>query len=370
MICEEALALMSPMLDGQLTPEQSAALEAHLEACPACRDLAQSLRGLDARVAALAEPAPEGLKKGVLYRIDQATGKAKKPRSRWFGPGTALGAVAAVLVLLVGLKVIPLTQYREDGAAPEKHAGEAAAETRAPDTQAPAMEAPLDHSDGMTVLEPNKNAGPVQDHGYAYLPESEDQTGIASPVQMEPGPVGSDDKRGPRADGKAVALTPELTDACAAISAETGCPVLLYTEFSPDRLFALLKDQAPALCALLAEAKPLEREGLLLYPTDCGTMLALQEWLLASLPETGAEDPEAAAAEERLRARMEALDPGSEALYRVLTWDPAEAAFAWPSDWPEGWADRFRAEENWGLFFPDEAYTPNESKTAYLAFIP
>ena len=108
MTCEQAMELLSPWLDGELDPELQNALEAHLEACPDCKALADALRGLDGAVAGLREPAPKSLKQGVLYKIDQATGKAKKSKFRWFGPGTALGAVAAVLVLLVGLGVIPL----------------------------------------------------------------------------------------------------------------------------------------------------------------------------------------------------------------------------------------------------------------------
>ena len=65
---------------------------------------------------------------------------------------------------------------------------------------------------------------------------------------------------------------------------------------------------------------------------------------------------------------MEAMDPGSGSLYKVITWARADDAVSWPEEWPEGWADRVRTEENWGLFFPEEGYTPNAGKTAYLAF--
>ena len=126
MNCEQAYELMSARLDGALSAAQEETLRAHLEGCPACRALMETMTGLDAKVAALREPAPEGLKKGVLYRIDQATGKAKTPRRRWFGPGTALGAVAAVLVLLVGLGVFPLGTKSAAGIS--EHADSAAVE--------------------------------------------------------------------------------------------------------------------------------------------------------------------------------------------------------------------------------------------------
>ena len=48
MNCENALELMNRELDGALTEAESAALQAHLDACPDCRETRRQLHELDA----------------------------------------------------------------------------------------------------------------------------------------------------------------------------------------------------------------------------------------------------------------------------------------------------------------------------------
>ena len=48
MNCENALELMNRELDEALTAEESAALQAHLDACPDCRETWRQLHELDA----------------------------------------------------------------------------------------------------------------------------------------------------------------------------------------------------------------------------------------------------------------------------------------------------------------------------------
>ena len=48
MNCENALELMNRELDGALTEAESAALQAHLDACPDCRETWRQLHELDA----------------------------------------------------------------------------------------------------------------------------------------------------------------------------------------------------------------------------------------------------------------------------------------------------------------------------------
>ena len=179
MICEEAMALMSAKLDGELSPEQAEALGAHLEGCPDCGGLMRAMEGLDQKLAGLREPAPEGLKKGVLYRIDQATGKAKQPAlRRWFGPGTAIGAVAAVLVLLVGLGVIPLRNRLTTGSPADE-----AANTAAVDTYAPEAAEPLHRYEPEAAADAMKGA-------YSASISAYDANGVQEPLQApEPPPA-------------------------------------------------------------------------------------------------------------------------------------------------------------------------------------
>ena len=369
MICEEALLLMSARLDGALSADEEAALAAHLDACPACAALMESMRGLDAQVATLRESAPEGLKKGVLYRIDQATGKAKPPRRRAFGPGAAFGAVAAVLVLLVGLNVFSLpfgekaTQSLETIKQPacadvniaaaykdaindlqmkaaEEFLPESAVLSGAAETQADQV--PLETDFAGTV--PVETGEAASQHLYRYASETAGSTG---------------GKASPTAEPEAV---------CAQLSREQDAAVLYYADFDAQSLLGLLETEEPALYATLAELAPETQDGLLCYKTDCGTVLAIQEWLLSQLPHETDMDAALLEAETRMMSEMETLDPGSESLYRIITWAPKDHPIRWPETWPEDWADRLRTGAGWALFFPDEDFVPNADKTAYLVF--
>ena len=362
MICEEALLLMSARLDGELTPDEEAALAEHLAVCPACAELMESMRGLDTQLATLREPAPEGLKKGVLYRIDQATGKARPARRGWFGPGAALGAVAAVLVLLVGLRVIPFPfgdSTKSKGAQLEDRTGfTCAAQTetispqingslgqnlhdglRAESNTACAEYAPMETQceEAVNGLESSES------HIYRYASDETDTSGSKSPT-----------------------LEPEA--ACAKRSRDRASAVLYYADFDAQSLFALLEEEEPQLYASLSGLSSETQDGLLCYETNCGTVLAIQEWLLAQLPHEEDMDAALMDAETRMMSEMEALDPGSENLYRIITWAPKDHPIRWPESWPADWADRLRTGEGWALFFPDEDYVPNAGKTAYLVF--
>jgi len=368
MSCEDALALMSAKLDGALSPEEEQALAAHLEACPDCRAWMEAMTSVEEKVAALAEPAPEGLKKGVLYRIDQAGGKAKAPVRRWFGPGTALGAVAAVLVLLVGLGVIPLKdKARVQDAAPEGHA------VAAPQTEAPLypeisgsfyvlpaetngwINSYEGQNDGQQSMSPDTIAATWE----AEAPSEPVRTPLQS--ASEPEPV-------EELDTKAEVPEEALRRDCARLSEAEDAMVLLYTDFDAESLFSLLEEAEPRLYDLTRDMQTVEENGLLRCETDCGTALAIQEWLVENLPASPEDDLAQRSAEGRMKSRMEALDPGSSNLYRIIRFSQGSAAVAWPESWPEDWAQRLRTEENWALFYPAEDYAPQTEAPALLVF--
>ena len=144
--------------------------------------------------------------------------------------------------------------------------------------------------------------------------------------------------------------------------------MLLYTEFSYESLCELLEAEEPKLAALLTELKTVEENGQLRCLTDCGTALAIHEWLLENLPRSELMEPGLQSAETRLRVRMEELDPGCGSLYKVISWAPRSKPIDWPSEWAEGWAARIRTEENWGLFFPAEDFVPAADAPALLVF--
>lgn len=362
MICEEALLLMSAKLDGALTPDEEAALAEHLAACPACAELMETMRSLDTQLATLREPAPEGLKKGVIYRIDQATGKTKPARRGWFGPGTALSAVAAVLVLLVGLHVIPFPfsdSAKSESARSENavfYTGAAQAETISPQAngslsqnpnEAIKPESEASRSDSALVetqcAETGNDLESPEQHVYRYASAAPDTSGTKSPT-----------------------LEPEA--ACAKLSRDRASAVLYYADFDAQSLFALLETEEPQLYASLSELASETQDGLLCYETNCGTALAIQEWLLAQLPHEEDMDAALMDAETRMMSEMEVLDPGSGSLYRIITWAPKDHPIRWPESWPADWADRLRTGESWALYFPDESFVPNADKTAYLVF--
>lgn len=68
MNCEEYEILLSARLDGALTPEETARLEAHLAQCPQCRQLAQELETLQAQTAALTQEVPRALQENLEGR--------------------------------------------------------------------------------------------------------------------------------------------------------------------------------------------------------------------------------------------------------------------------------------------------------------
>lgn len=372
MICEEALLLMSAKLDDALSPDEEKALAAHLAVCPACAELMKTLSGQDEQLAALREPAPAALKAGVLDRIAQAESTAKPKtqslRRRWFGPGSALGAVAAVLVLLVGFGVISLPKWRSTDRATAMQENynnikdaEAVTGACAPaETNCPAEA--VNESEEKASWNNSKSAA--------------DGAGLAGNVIQFPSLEATLESEGSsycyyfriNKDQYASAAdsSPELP--CVMLSAEKDAAVLLYTDFDAQSLFTLLEREEPQLYAALAELEPETRDGLICYPTDCGTVLAIQEWLLSQLPHEEEMDSDLIEAETELMTHMEALDPGSESLYRIITWAPKDHPVSWPESWPADWADRLRTGDNWALFFPNEDYVPNVGKTAYLVF--
>ena len=99
--CDEALELISARLDGPLTQEETARLEEHLSACPACRTLADDLTELHEELPHLAAQPPAGLKEGVMGQIHTSKVtpfQSKKRQWRW----RSLASLAAESTLPAG----------------------------------------------------------------------------------------------------------------------------------------------------------------------------------------------------------------------------------------------------------------------------
>lgn len=102
MNCEEYEILLSARLDGALTPEETARLEAHLAQCPQCRQLAQELETLQAQTAALTQEVPRALQENLegrdWSRVPQ-TGTAPSKKKKRLLPWAACAAAAVVLMV-------------------------------------------------------------------------------------------------------------------------------------------------------------------------------------------------------------------------------------------------------------------------------
>lgn len=102
--CDRALELISLGLDGGLSPEEEAELEAHLALCGDCRRAAAELRELHTLLPELEEEVPQGLHQAIMDRIGAekvvplSRAKPASHLRRW----ASLAAVFAVILLGAG----------------------------------------------------------------------------------------------------------------------------------------------------------------------------------------------------------------------------------------------------------------------------
>lgn len=112
MSCERYLDLIGARLDGELTAQEEAVLTAHLQSCPACRAIAEDMKGVHSALAAVGEvDAPAELSQRVMSKI-----KAEKRHNRRRFV-RRVSALAACLLLCVG--IWRLTQPQSPAADPD-----------------------------------------------------------------------------------------------------------------------------------------------------------------------------------------------------------------------------------------------------------
>ena len=153
MNCENALELMNRELDGALTEAESAALQAHLDACPDCRETWRQLHELDALLQESELEPPAALHDGVMRAIRQ---EQRKPRRAWL-PAAAIAAAAALVLLAGKARLIALPGFEQTdvisvniGSAVERIFAQTGAE--APDEAAAQQAAELSAETGLDVL--------------------------------------------------------------------------------------------------------------------------------------------------------------------------------------------------------------------------
>lgn len=100
--CEDFLELLDSFLDGELPPDQMLRVQAHLDACPACRDYVDGALTLRAAFPSVEDTdVPEGFAENVMERVRASTLKpAALHRRRWMSAVAALAACCAIVILL------------------------------------------------------------------------------------------------------------------------------------------------------------------------------------------------------------------------------------------------------------------------------
>lgn len=111
--CEQALEWISARIDGCLTPEEEARLDAHLEHCPACQSLLADLElihGELGEMAAAPAPIPASLREDIMDQV-----RAARPAHRAAPPHWRTWAAAAAVLAVVLLGAGPLQIWRNGG---------------------------------------------------------------------------------------------------------------------------------------------------------------------------------------------------------------------------------------------------------------
>lgn len=316
--------------------------------------------------ASLAQEAPPRLKPNVMAAIAKEQAEKKKNRLRRILPGGAIGAVAAVLALLVGTGVIPLRQFGSstDAARPEKSSyAENVAETAAApeaygaigETGAPGAAADDWAESMMTATAANSP------EAYDGLLDAEAETAeVEEPAEAaeDAGQV----KRSGTQHAPTTLLSPEQIDRLQSFSTNAGGAVLAY-EGLGERFAEELCVIEPSFAALLEDAVVTEEDGMYVLQSDLKTVFAIHEWLAQALSEEELSNA--------LRfSRISEYDPDSACLTTVITMPERGCLTSLPPDWPEDFPALFREGKNWLLFYPREDYRPEQDSPAYLVLLP
>jgi hypothetical protein len=183
MKCEKALELMSAALDGELTPAERNALDAHLADCPHCAALYEELSGQSRLLRELDCDVPEDLSQRILSQLPQQTAapaEKRRPVVRWKKWGVL--AACAALVLWAGLTMPSHLRMGSSGSS-----GSAA---------------PADAASGDTA---DENGGSLEE--YSGGTDGTDQTTGDSPNDTAPAPAAIDPGEDLGADGSAKAAS-------------------------------------------------------------------------------------------------------------------------------------------------------------------
>lgn len=131
--CENFAALLDPFVDGELSPDEIARVQAHLDGCPACRAYADDALAIRASFPDAEDtPVPDGFAESVMARIraeaaSQAEAAPQKKTSRpWLKALASLAACCAIVLLAA-----PMFSHSSKTEAAPAEAPAAAADTAA-----------------------------------------------------------------------------------------------------------------------------------------------------------------------------------------------------------------------------------------------
>ena len=109
--CDAARETAQACLDGELTPQERSGVEAHLAACPACRQAAARYRPLFAALDAPAIPAPPANLAALVLKRVAAAQRRRQALQTWVLAAAVL-IVAGAAALLAG-NGLPVAGYAD-----------------------------------------------------------------------------------------------------------------------------------------------------------------------------------------------------------------------------------------------------------------
>ena len=125
--CENFAALLDPFVDGELSPDEIARVQAHLDACPACRAYVDDAMAIRAAFPDAEDtPVPDGFSESVMARIRAETVSQKRKNRPWLKALASLAACCAIVLLAA-----PMFSHSSKTEAAPAEAPAAAADTAA-----------------------------------------------------------------------------------------------------------------------------------------------------------------------------------------------------------------------------------------------
>ena len=215
--CEEFAALLDPFVDGELSAEDAARVQAHLNACRGCRAYVDSAMAIRAAFPDVEDTeVPDGFAEGVMASIRAGAAPQKRKKAPW---GKVLASLAACCALVILVRGLPMFQP-----APEETA-ESSLSTAASAGEAPQTPEAYTALEGDPAVEPkaalqadpglpeNSDLPAESAQDGAAAPDSENVVSPASDSAPEGGETWGFRSRGGSADDAPVFISVQLTTA-------------------------------------------------------------------------------------------------------------------------------------------------------------